>query len=67
MSGPWSKLRPHILSWHMLPCLVMLAVAIGVVVAIGRPRALLGAAGCMLMMAVTMAAMGGHGNGGHSQ
>jgi hypothetical protein len=67
MRALWSKLRPHILSWHMLPCLLMLAAAIGVVVVTGRPRALLGAVGCMLMMAVMMAAMGGHGNGGHSQ
>ena len=64
MNALWAKLRPHIFSWHMLPCVLMLAVAIGVVVATGRPSALFGAVGCMLMMAVMMAPMGGHGNGG---
>lgn len=43
----------------MLPCLVMIVVAVGIVVATGRPSALLGAVGCMVMMTV-MAAMGGH-------
>ena len=65
MNALWLKLKPHILSWHMLPCLVMLAAAIVVAVATGQPTRVLGAVGCMLMM-VMMAAMGGHDHGGHS-
>jgi hypothetical protein len=65
MSALWAKLRPHILSWHMLPCLVMILVAVAIVVATGRPSALLGAVGCMVMMTVMMAAMGGHRGAGH--
>jgi hypothetical protein len=63
----WRKLRPHILSWHMLPCLVMILFAVGAVIATGRPSALLGAVGCMVMMMVMMGAMGGHNHGGHSR
>ena len=63
MRTMWLKLRPHLLSWHMLPCLVMIVVAVGVVIATGRPGSLVGAAGCMVMMA----AMGGHNHNGHSK
>ena len=66
MNGLWAKLRPHILSWHMLPCLVMLAAAIAVAVATGQPTRVLGAVGCMLMMMVMMAVIGGHSHGGHT-
>jgi hypothetical protein len=62
----WLTLRPHLLSWHMLPCLAMILVAVGVVIATGRPGSLLGAVGCMAMMMVMMAAMGGHNHNGHS-
>ena len=63
----WLKARPHLLSWHMLPCMMMVLVAIGIVVATGRPGALLGAFACTLMMMVMMAAMGGHSHAGHSE
>ena len=66
MNALWAKLRPHILSWHMLPCLVMLAAAIAVAVATGQPTRVLGAVGCMVMMMVMMAAIGGHNHGGHT-
>ena len=66
MNALWLKLKPHILSWHMLPCLVMLAAAIVVAVTTGQPTRVLGAVGCMLMMMVMMAAMGGHDHSGHS-
>ena len=66
MNALWLKLKPHILSWHMLPCLVMVAAAIVVAVTTGQPTRVLGAVGCMLMMMVMMAAMGGHDHSGHS-
>ena len=50
----------------MLPCLAMILVAVGVVIATGRPGSLLGAVGCMVIMMVMMAAMGGHNHNGHS-
>jgi hypothetical protein len=59
----WLKVRPHLLSWHMLPCLMMLAGAIAVAVATGQPSRVLGAVACMVMMMVMMGAMGGHGAG----
>ena len=37
MNALWAKLRPHILSWLLLPWLVMLAAAIAVAVATGQP------------------------------
>jgi hypothetical protein len=67
MRTMWLKLRPHLLSWHMLPCLVMIVLAAGVVIATGRPGSLVGALGCMVMMLVMMAAMGGHNHSGHSK
>jgi TRAP-type mannitol/chloroaromatic compound transport system permease large subunit len=63
MRAMWLKLRAHLLSWHMLPCLVMIVFAVGAVIATGRASALLGAVGCMVMMA----AMGGHNHSGHSK
>ena len=65
MSAIWAKFRPHLLSWHMVPCLAMLAAAIAVAIATGQPGRVLGAVGCMAMMIVVMAAMGGHDHTGH--
>jgi hypothetical protein len=56
----WMKLRPHLLAWHMLPCLLMLGVATGVAVATGRAAALIPAVACMAMVAAMMSMMGGH-------
>jgi hypothetical protein len=67
MRTMWLKLRPHLLSWHMLPCLVMTVAAIGVVVATGRPGSVVGAVGCMVMMTVMMAARSAHNHSGHSK
>ena len=47
----------------MLPCLVMLVAAVGVAIATGQPSRVLGAVGCMVMMIVMMAVMGGHHHG----
>jgi hypothetical protein len=63
----WTKLRPHILSWHMLPCVVMLGAAIAVAVATGQSGRVLGAVACMVMMIVMMSAMGGHRHGGDNR
>jgi hypothetical protein len=60
MSALWSKLRPHLLSWHMIPCLVMLAVGIGAAIVAGQPSRVFGAVVCMVTMMVTMSAMGGN-------
>ena len=60
MSALWSKLRPHLLSWHMIPCLVMLAVAIGAAIVAGQPSRVFGAVVCMVTMMVMMSAMGAH-------
>lgn len=65
MSALWQKVRPHVLAWHMVPCLVMLAAAVGVAIATGQPSRVLGAVACMVMMMVMMGAMGGHNHGGH--
>ena len=60
MSTIWSKVRPHLLSWHMVPCLVMLVGAVAVAIATGHAGVIVSALGCMLMMMVMMSAMGGH-------
>jgi len=65
MSALWQKVRPHVLAWHMLPCLVMLTAAVGVAIATGQPSRVLGAVACMVMMLVMMGAIGGHNHGGH--
>lgn len=66
MSAIWAKVRPHLLSWHMVPCLVMLVAAVGVAIATGQPQRVLSAIGCMVMMMVMVAAMshGGHDHAG---
>ena len=38
MSSLWGRLRPHLLSWHLLPCAIMLVAAVGVAIATGQPR-----------------------------
>lgn len=60
MSALWSKLKPHIFAWHMLPCLAMLVVALVVLISTGRVSGVFSALGCMLMMVVMMSMMGGH-------
>ena len=65
MRNLWAKLRPHLLSWHMIPCVVMLVVAGGIAIATGRPGGLVGAVGCMAMMMVMMRGMGGHDHVAH--
>ena len=59
----WAKLRPHLLSWHMIPCLAMIIIAVGAAIVTGQPSRVLGAVGCMLMMVVMMAMMGGQHHG----
>ncbi len=66
MSGIWQKLRPHVLSWHMLPCLVMLIAAVGIAIATGRAGGIVGAIGCMVMMMAMMSMLGGHHHGASS-
>jgi hypothetical protein len=66
MNWFWQRLRPHILSWHMLPCALMLIAAVAVTVATGRPGSVLGAVGCIVMMMAMMSAMGGHQHGARS-
>jgi hypothetical protein len=60
MNEIWHKLRPHLLSWHMVPCVVMLAAAVGIAIATGRGAGVFGAVACMAMMMVMMSMMGGH-------